>query len=476
MTAVYDVAIAGLGAMGSAAAWQLALRGQRVVGFDRFRPPHAMGSSTGKSRIIREAYFENPGYVPLVRRAYELWADLEHSSGRELLQTTGGLVIGPEDGTLVGGALASARLHGVPHELLAAKEISARYPPFHPDPTLAGLLELRAGVLMPEDCIGAMLEQAGRAGAELRFDEPVLAWEPEGDGVRVTTGAGPQALCYNPQNSRVYSANYDSDNVTVIDGVTDSVVATVAAGNFPAALCYNPTNNKVYCANTGYASVTVIDGTTDSVIATVAVGDHPYVLCYNPTNNKVYCANDVSDSVAVIDGATDSVVAALPVGSRPRVLCHNSSNNKVYCANWLGNDVTVIDGATNSVAATIRVGAMPTALAWNPVQNRVYVANNRGASISVLRDSIPPGMEESSMPRTAGSRPLPSIIRGVLFLPGAASHKPQAASLLDISGRKVTDLLAGANDVRALAPGVYFVREAQAQAQAQAIRKIVITR
>jgi len=189
VTAACDVAIAGLGAMGSAAAWQLALRGQRVVGFDRFRPPHAMGSSTGKSRIIREAYFENPGYVPLVRRAYELWADLERRSGRELLTPTGGLVIGPEDGALVGGALASARLHGVPHELLSAREVSARFPAFRPDPALAGLLELRAGVLMPEDCISAMLGQAGQLGAELRFEEPVLEWEPEGDGVRVTTRA-----------------------------------------------------------------------------------------------------------------------------------------------------------------------------------------------------------------------------------------------------------------------------------------------
>ncbi|HEX9164730.1 MAG TPA: N-methyl-L-tryptophan oxidase [Gemmatimonadales bacterium] len=188
MTIRCDVAIAGLGAMGSAAAWQLTLRGQRVIGFDRFRPPHAMGSSTGKSRIIREAYFENPGYVPLVRRAYELWADLEQDSGRELLRPTGGLVIGPEDGSLVPGALASARLHGVRHELLDAGAIRARYPAFRPDATLAGLLELRAGVLMPEDCIGAMLGQAGQAGAELRFEEPVLGWEPDGDGVRVTTG------------------------------------------------------------------------------------------------------------------------------------------------------------------------------------------------------------------------------------------------------------------------------------------------
>lgn len=190
MTVSYDVAIAGLGAMGSAAAWQLAVRGQRVIGFDRFRPPHAMGSSTGRSRIIREAYFENPGYVPLVRRAYELWADLEARSGQPLLRRTGGLVIGPENGPLVTGALASARLHGVAHETLAAADIRARFPAFQPGPGMAGVLEARAGVLMPEDAIGAMLQEAARAGAELRYDEPVVSWAPDGDGVRVVTAGG----------------------------------------------------------------------------------------------------------------------------------------------------------------------------------------------------------------------------------------------------------------------------------------------
>jgi hypothetical protein len=105
----------------------------------------------------------------------------------------------------------------------------------------------------------------------------------------------------------------------------------------------------------------------------------------------------------------------------------------------------------------------------------VYVANCRGSSISVLRDSGG-GIEESFKPQASSLRPAATIVRGVLFLPEAASHKPQAASLLDISGRKVLELQPGPNDVRAVVPGVYFVREAQAQAQTQAVRKVVITR
>src|SRR6266481_3501682 len=100
----YDVIIAGLGAMGSAAAYHLAASGRRVLGLDRFQPPHDLGSSHGRTRIIREAYFEHPLYVPLVQRAYELWAALEKKSGRELLVRTGGLMIGLPDGVLVSGS------------------------------------------------------------------------------------------------------------------------------------------------------------------------------------------------------------------------------------------------------------------------------------------------------------------------------------------------------------------------------------
>src|SRR6185436_3078974 len=112
----YDVIVVGLGAMGSAAAYHLSTRGRRVLGLDRFHPPHQFGSSHGLTRIIREAYFEHPAYVPLVQRAYELWAALENKSGRKLFLQTGGVMIGPPDGVLVSGALRSARQHQLRHE------------------------------------------------------------------------------------------------------------------------------------------------------------------------------------------------------------------------------------------------------------------------------------------------------------------------------------------------------------------------
>src|SRR5262245_56077881 len=99
----WDAAVIGLGAMGSAAAYHLARRGHRVLGIDRFSPPHTLGSSHGETRIIREAYFEDPCYVPLVQRAAVLWRELEAESGRSLMVRTGGLMIGHPGGVLVRG-------------------------------------------------------------------------------------------------------------------------------------------------------------------------------------------------------------------------------------------------------------------------------------------------------------------------------------------------------------------------------------
>jgi YVTN family beta-propeller protein len=248
------------------------------------------------------------------------------------------------------------------------------------------------------------------------------------------------------------------------------------------------TNNKVYCSKWS-DSVTVIDGVTDSVIATVATGWCSDALCYNPTNNRVYCANTSSNSVTVVDGATDSVLVTVAPGDQPCALCYDLTFNKIYCANNGSTDVTVIDGATNDVVTTIEVGAKPIAFACSPAQNRVYVANHDGSSISVLRDSSSfVGMEESFKPQAPSRKPMPTIIRGVLFLPRAENGDSPSersargtvpifrAALLDVSGRNVMNLLPGVNDVSKLSPGVYFVREAQAQAPAQAVRKVVITR
>lgn len=191
MTATFDVAIAGLGAMGSAAAHCLADRGQRVIAFDRFHPPHDRGSSHGESRIIREAYFEHPVYVPMVQRAYDLWSELERRNGTMLYSRTGGVMIGAPESTLVKGALRSAREHDLAHEVLAAPELRARFPAFAVPDDMIGVVEPRAGVLFAERCVRAQVSLAQAAGAEVHATEPVLRWEARGDGVRVFTAAGP---------------------------------------------------------------------------------------------------------------------------------------------------------------------------------------------------------------------------------------------------------------------------------------------
>ena len=176
--ATYDAAIIGLGAMGSAAAWHLARRGVSVIGFDQFRPPHNLGSSHGESRVIREAYYEDPSYVPLVQRAYELWGELGAATDQTLLRETGALMVSEADGLLVAGALASARQHGIPHEALTASEIRQRFPAMAAQEPMVGLLEHRAALMPVAECVEAQLELAARHGAELRFDTPIERWTP----------------------------------------------------------------------------------------------------------------------------------------------------------------------------------------------------------------------------------------------------------------------------------------------------------
>lgn len=173
--------------MGSATLYHLARRGVKVVGFEQFAPLHDRGSSHGDSRIIRETYFEHPLYVPLVQRAHELWRDLEAASGESLLTVNGGLMIGPPDGTVVTGTLRSAREHSLPHEILSAIEVKSRFPAFDLRANAVAVLDPRAGYLDPEACTRAHLDLATMAGAETRFNEPVVSWSATDHGVRVVT-------------------------------------------------------------------------------------------------------------------------------------------------------------------------------------------------------------------------------------------------------------------------------------------------
>ncbi|QIN80734.1 N-methyl-L-tryptophan oxidase [Rubrobacter marinus] len=178
--------------MGSAAAYALSLRGKRVLGLEQFSPAHALGSSHGESRIIRQAYFEDPAYVPLVLRAYELWEGLEREAGDDLLSLTGGLMLGSESGELVARSVRSARSHDLPHEVLDHRELRRRFPALAPAPHTVALYERRAGFVRPERSVMAHLSRASELGADLRFEEPVTRWEaaPSGDRVEVEPPKG----------------------------------------------------------------------------------------------------------------------------------------------------------------------------------------------------------------------------------------------------------------------------------------------
>lgn len=183
-----DVIICGLGAMGSAAAYQLARRGRSVIGLDQFDPVHDRGSSHGETRMIRYSYAEHPSYVPLVTRAYELWEALEKETDRSgLLTRTGGLYVGPLESEGVAGALQSAKEHNLPYDLLDAKEIRRRFPPMMPAPSCVGFYETNTGFLRCEEAIRAFLDGAARTGADLRFRERVTGWQARAGYVRVTT-------------------------------------------------------------------------------------------------------------------------------------------------------------------------------------------------------------------------------------------------------------------------------------------------
>ncbi len=187
---MYDVIVAGLGGMGSSAAYHLAGRGKHVLGLERHTPAHDRGSSHGQSRIIRLAYSEDPAYVPLVIRAYELWERLERETGEDLMTITGGLMIGPPGTRFFEGSKESAEKYDLPYEVLDSAGLKRRYPVFEPTPDTVALFEEKAGFLRPEASVKAHLDRAASLGADLKFGEEILSWQPARSGVRVETTTG----------------------------------------------------------------------------------------------------------------------------------------------------------------------------------------------------------------------------------------------------------------------------------------------
>ena len=186
----YDAAVLGLGGMGSAALYELAARGLRVLGLERFDVPHDRGSSHGITRIIRLAYFEHPSYVPLLRRSYERWRELERASGEQLLHITGSVDLGPGEGRVVSGSLRSCIDHELPHEVLGAADLERRFPALRVPRRWTGLYQPDGGFVLSERAIVHHVAAARERGAEVRLGEAVRSWDDRGGLVRIESDRG----------------------------------------------------------------------------------------------------------------------------------------------------------------------------------------------------------------------------------------------------------------------------------------------
>lgn len=183
----YDVIVIGVGSMGSATCYELARRGVKVLGLERFSIPHSMGAHGGMSRIIRMAYFEHPDYVPLLQHAYAKWAQLEKDFGRKVFHRVGGLYLGAPDSIVVGNSRLAAEKYNLEHEILTRDEAQSRFPMFNIPQGFIGMIEPTMGFLVPEVAICGFVEQALQHGADIHGCEAVLDWASTGNGVTVRT-------------------------------------------------------------------------------------------------------------------------------------------------------------------------------------------------------------------------------------------------------------------------------------------------
>jgi YVTN family beta-propeller protein len=213
----------------------------------------------------------------------------------------------------------------------------------------------------------------------------------------VHVGTGPKSVALNPVTNRIYVANYNSNNVTVIDGATNTTLITVATGAGPSQVAVNSVTNKIYVANYLSNNVTVINGANNSA-ATVAAGSSPGGVAVNSATNKIYVTNYNGGSVTVIDGATNSTVT-VPAGNGPGGVAVNPATNKICVTNYFSNNVTVIDGVTNSTV-TVAAGDAPGGVAVNSVTNKIYVTNFYSNTVTVIG-----GVSNSTVSVATGSNP-----------------------------------------------------------------------
>jgi DNA-binding beta-propeller fold protein YncE len=267
-------------------------------------------------------------------------------------------------------------------------------------------------------------------------------------------GDYPSGFGFNPVDNKVYCGS--NSNVTVIDGVADTVVGTIPFGRAQWWSSHCPIGDKIYCGDRNGGIVAVIDGATDSILKTIVTGSLIYDLYYKESRNVVYVDVMDSNAVKLIDAAGDSLLPmSVPAGNRPWAMCYAPETDELYCADNQGNTVAVIDGSADTLKHLVAVGRKPTALAWNPMYHRLYVANYDNATVSVIRDTLL-GLEEAN-PAVDNRTPLATVTGGTLLLRGSSS-----AVLVDVCGRVAASLKPGRNPVGRLRQGIYFVRSLSA--------------
>jgi YVTN family beta-propeller protein len=275
----------------------------------------------------------------------------------------------------------------------------------------------------------------------------------------------PSAFCASTFDPQSYIAVIES--TVVIDG--DNPVGMLRSPpQQGAVMCFGTRRNRLYSSD-GNGCLDVIDCATDSIVASCSLGAFVTHACYSPVRDLVYFS--CWDSCLVVyDCAADSIAARVEAGRTLGFSCLDTIADKLYVISS-GNRVEVIDGATNRLVAGFEVGTLPCRIAWSPVSRRMFVVNT-GNSVTVIRDTACTGVVET----WAGGFPVrPSIlVKDVLrSQAGAWQNTEHSAELLDITGRRVMALQPGPNDIRHLAPGIYFVRTAEGGGRS-AVRKVVV--
>lgn len=215
MAQEFDCIVIGVGAMGSSTLYNLAKRGRRVLGLEQFDIPHAEGSSHGVNRIIRLAYYEHPSYVPLLRRAYELWSEIESIAGEQLIYKTGSIDTAPAGHEVFEGSLESCLLHDIPHRVLNHAQINEQFPGYQLPLGHMGILQQDGGFVLSERSIVAYANAAMSEGAEIHAREVVSGWEPDQGGVRVFTDRGE----YTAERLIITAGAWSSGLIPILEGL-----------------------------------------------------------------------------------------------------------------------------------------------------------------------------------------------------------------------------------------------------------------